>query len=196
MGLSIHYSGQIKFAASLPSLIEEVVDISNVHGWKYHIYETKFPDDTLDNQLSFTPIYGINFTPTESETISLAFLSNGTMICPARIRFFADSKSEVERSYIFTNSVKTQYAGVVMHQLIIHILKYLNGKYFENFQLKDESHYWETEDENLMREQFKEYDKLIDNFALSIQTFPMNTGESLQAYFNRMITHINNLKKR
>lgn len=155
-----------------------------------------FPDDTLDNQLSFAPIYGINFTPTESETISLAFLSNGTMICPARIRFFADSKSEIERSYIFTNSVKTQYAGVVMHQLIIHILKYLNDKYFENFQLKDESHYWETEDENLMREQFKEYDKLIDNFALSIQTFPMNTEESLQAYFNRMITHINNLKKR
>lgn len=196
MGLSIHYSGRIKDAASLPSLIEEVVDISKVHGWKYHIYETKFPDDTLDNQLSFTPVYGINFTPTESETISLAFLSNGTMICPARIRFFADSKSEVERSYIFTNSVKTQYAGAVMHQLIIHILKYLNSKYFENFRVIDESNYWKTEDENLMREKFKEYNTLIDNFALSIQTFPMNTRESLHSYFNRMITYINNLKKR
>lgn len=195
MGLSIHYSGRIKDAISLPLLIEEVVDISKVHGWKYHIYETKFPDEILDNQLSFSPVYGINFTPTESETISLAFLSNGTMICPARIRFFADSKSEVERSYIFTNSVKTQYAGVVMHQLIIHILKYLSSKYFEDFQLKDESRYWDTEDENLMREMFKEYDELIDNFSLSIQSFPINEGENLQSYFNRMMTYINNLKK-
>lgn len=32
MGLSIHYSAQVKTAASLPSLIEEVVDISKVHG--------------------------------------------------------------------------------------------------------------------------------------------------------------------
>ena len=196
MGLSIHYSGQIKDAASLPALIEEVIDISAVHGWKYHTYETKFPNDTFDNQHSFSPIYGIHFIPTESEAISLTFLSDGTMVCPVQIRFFADSKNEGERSYIYTNSVKTQYAGAVMHQLIIHILKYLDGKYFQNFQLKDESHYWETEDENLMREIFKRYDELIDNFALSVQSFPMNAGESLRSYFDRMIAHINGLKKR
>ena len=170
MGLSIHFSGRIKDAASLPLLIEEVVDISKVHHWKYHVYETNFPDNALDSQLSFDRIYGISFTPTESETISLAFLSNGVMVCPTRIQFFANSKNAEEQSYIFTNSVKTQYAGVIMHQLVIHILQYLDDKYFEDFQLNDESHYWNTKDEDIMREKFKEYDQLIDNFSLSIQS--------------------------
>jgi hypothetical protein len=196
MGLSIHYSGRIKNAASLPSLVEEVIDISKVHNWEYHLYETKFPDNALNSQLFFSPVYGISFTPPESETISLTFLSNGIMACPTRIHFFANSKSEVERSYIFTNSVKTQYAGAVIHQLIIHILQYLNDKYFEDFQLKDESLYWDTKDENIMREKFKEYDQLIDNFSLSVQSLPIKAGESLQSYFDRVMAHINNLKKR
>ncbi len=83
-----------------------------------------------------------------------------------------------------------------MHQLIIHIFKYLNDKYFDDFQLQDESGYWETGDEGLMRKKFNEYDALIDNFALSIQTFPLKPGESLTSYFERMIRHVDSLKKR
>lgn len=196
MGLSIHYSGRIKAAESLPFLIEEVSDICKVYDWKFDIYETQFPNNTLENRLCFNQIFGISFTPTNSETISLAFLSNGVMVCPARLLFFADSQDETERSYVFYNSVKTQYAGVEMHQLIIHIFKYLNDKYFDDFQLQDESGYWETGDEGLMRKKFNEYDALIDNFALSIQTFPLKPGESLTSYFERMIRHVDSLKKR
>lgn len=196
MGLSIHYSGRIKEAESLPFLIEEVSDICKVYDWKFDIYETQFPNNTLENRLCFNQIFGISFTPTNSETISLAFLSNGVMVCPARILFFADSQDETERSYVFYNSVKTQYAGVEMHQLIIHIFKYLNDKYFDDFQLQDESGYWETGDEGLMRKKFNEYDALIDNFALSIQTFPLKPGESLTSYFEKMIRHVDSLKKR
>ena len=192
MGLSIHFSGRLRKAKDLPSLIEEIKDVSNVYGWKYHIFDTRFPNEAFDNHTSFENVYGINFTPTESETISLTFLSNGTMVCPSRISFFAHTKNE---AYIYTISVKTQFAGVIVHQLIIRLFKYLNDKYFEDFELSDESHYWETDNENLMRERFKVYDGLLDNFVLSFQTFPIESDENMISYFERLMKHIDNLKK-
>jgi len=193
MGLAIHYSGRLRKTEYLPTLIEEIKDVSNVYGWKYHILNTCFPNDAFDNHVSLENVYGVNFTPTECETISLTFLSNGTIVCPARISFFAHTQNE---PYIYTVSVKTQFAGVILHQLIIRLFKYLNGKYFEDFQLSDESYYWETDDENLMREKFKEYDSLLDNFVLSVQTFPIESGEDIVSYFDRLMKHIDNLKNR
>ncbi|MDR2148509.1 MAG: hypothetical protein LBE91_18865 [Tannerella sp.] len=125
MGLSIHYSGRLKKAEFLPDLIEEIKDISNVYGWKYYIFETRFPGNTFENRISFDDVYGINFTPTKCETVSLTFLSNGTMVCPSRMMFYAHSENETERSWIYTNSVKTQFAGVLIHQLLIRLFKYL-----------------------------------------------------------------------
>jgi len=195
MGLSIHFSGRLRKADYLPTMIEEIKDISNVYGWKYHIFDTRFPNDAFDNHTSFENVYGINFTPTNCETISLVFLSNGVMVFPAYISLFANSEKEIERNFIYTNSVKTQFAGVFMHQLIIRLFKHLNAKYFEDFKLNDESYYWETDDENLMRERFKVYDSLLDNFELSIQTFPIESGENIVAYFERLMRHIDSLKK-
>ena len=192
MGLSIHFRGRLRKAESLPALIEEIKDVSDVYGWKYVIFNSHFPNNAFENHTSFEDVYGINFTPTNSETISLAFLSNGAMVSPERISFFAHSENE---PYIYTVSVKTQFAGVVVHQLLIRLFKYLNDKYFEDFHLDDESYYWETDDENLMRERFKVYDTLLDNFELSIQTFPIESNEGVIAYFERLMKHIDNLKK-
>ena len=191
MGLSIHFSGCLRKAEHLPAMIEEIKDISNVYGWKYHIFDTRFPNNTFENHTSFENVYGINFTPTDCETISLTFLSNGKMVSPERIDFFAHTKDE---PYIYIVSVKTQFAGVIVHQLLIRLFKYLNDKYFEDFKLSDESYYWETDDENLMRERFKVYDNLLDNFVLSIQTFPLESGENILSYFERLMKHIDNLK--
>ena len=57
MGLSIHYSGRLRKAASLPALIEEVKDVSDVYGWKYYIFETHFPDGVFENRTSFDDVY-------------------------------------------------------------------------------------------------------------------------------------------
>ena len=196
MGLSIHFSGRLRNAEDLPSLLEEVRDVSEVYGWKYVIFNYNFPNDSFNSNDSFEKIYGINFTPTNCETVSLAFLSNGRMICPARIPFFAHSKDETERSYIYYISVKTQFAGVFNHQLLIRLLKHLNSKYLTDFNLSDESCYWETDDENLMKGRFKLYDNLMDNFVLSVETFPMKEGEDMIVYFERLMKHIQDLKNR
>jgi len=82
MGLCIYYSGKIKDAASLPRLIEEVKDIAVINQWKYHVYESAFPNETLDSEEHLEPIFGISFTPPNCESVTLTFLSNGVMVCP------------------------------------------------------------------------------------------------------------------
>ncbi len=195
MGLSINYSGRLKDANLLMNLIEEVRDVAKVYDWKFHIYDTVFPDNKFSNETVFDKIFGINFTPTNCETISLTFLSNGVMVCPSRVLFFADSKKKEERNYIYTTSVKTQYAGIKTHQFIILFFKYLDNKYFDDFELSDESGYWETNDEEKMMKQFQIYDTLIDNFALAIETLPAKENENMIVYLERLMENVNRLKK-
>jgi hypothetical protein len=66
-GFSFHFSGSLRNAEDLPSLIEEIVDVSRVYDWKYNIYNSNFPNDTFEKQESFENVYGINFTPTNCE---------------------------------------------------------------------------------------------------------------------------------
>ena len=195
MGLCIFYSGKIKNAASLPLLIDEVKDVVTVNKWKYAVLKTSFPNNTLDTQEHLEPMYGIYFTPPQCETISITFLSNGVMVCPSKIKFLENSKDATVKNQIYTLFAKTQYAGIVTHALIINLFKYLNNKYLKDFKMIDESKYWETGDENILRKQFHEYDTLLDNFVLSIETFPAQKGENMVAYFDRLIGHINSLKK-
>ena len=195
MGLSIHYSGKIKDAASLPLLIEEVKDVAIVNKWKYRVSESSFSNNTLDSQEHLEPIYGISFTPPKCETVSITFLSNGVMACPAQIKFFGNSENPIEKNYIYALFAKTQYAGMITHALIINLFKYLDTKYFKDFKMTDEGKYWETGDENVLRQRFSEYDALLDNFVLSLETFPVQKGENMIDYFERLMGHINELKK-
>ena len=59
--------------------------------------------------------------------------------------------------------------------------------------MRDESEYWETADENVLRKNFKAYDALLDNFTLSLQTFPVEKGENMISYFEHLLEHINHL---
>ena len=47
MGLTIYYRGRLRKAEDLPTLVEEIQDIANVYGWKYHIYNTHFPNNAF-----------------------------------------------------------------------------------------------------------------------------------------------------
>lgn len=112
------------------------------------------------------------------------------------LKAFGDTDKEDYKKYLYMVSVKTQYAGIEIHKLIIHLLKYLNGKYLHNFNVFDEGQYWETGDENLILETFKRYTNLIDSFASSIENSPRKPGESFEAYFTRLINQIQKLHKK
>ncbi|MEI7595303.1 MAG: hypothetical protein WCK02_06100 [Bacteroidota bacterium] len=198
MGLSIHYSGRFNEKASLPEMIEELKDIAELYKWHYTIYKTKFPCDALGKGNYNNSIYGISFTPPECETISLCFLSNGRMSCPANLQFFGKKENQNEDAFLYLVFAKTQFAGIETHKIIIHLLKYLSNKYLLDFKLVDEGKYWETEDDILLAEKFKQYNQLIDQFSFGLEHFPINKNESIEDYLMRLFKKIreDNNKKR
>jgi hypothetical protein len=190
MGLSIHYRGSFNAAASLKAMIEEVKDIAEIYKWEYTIYKDKFPVNSIGKTAYSQHIYGIHFTPPDCETICLTFLSNGKMSSSSHLKFYGNSTNKVEAEYLYMLSVKTQYAGFETHKLIIHLLKYLSGKYLKDFTVNDDGRYWETGDEKLLLDTFKSYTDLIENFTSSIENFPGKPGESFEAYFKRLLKQI------
>ena len=60
----------------------------------------------------------------------------------------------------------------------------------QDFTLNDEGEYWETGDEKLLQDAFKRYTVLIESFASSLETYPKKSGESFEAYFERLLQKI------
>jgi hypothetical protein len=183
MGLSIHYSGSFNTSSSLSEMITEVADIAAIYQWPFHIYNSRFETSTTGEE----DIYGISFTPPESETISLCFLSNRRMTSNALVKYFGKSSGNYNEEILYSVSVKTQFAGKDVHMLVIKLFKYLSEKYFINCQLSDESHYWETGDEKIASTNFKLYDKLLDQVSHAFENFPINDNETIEAYFERVL---------
>ena len=196
MGLTIHYSGRFNEHASLSEMIEEVKDIAEIYNWQYTVYEEQFPSNKFDNDSYTENIYGINFTPPDCETINLCFLSNGRMSSAPNLKFFGNSTDEDYKKYLYMLSVKTQFAGSNVHKLIIHLLKYLCKKYFQEFEVIDEGHYWETEDEKLLEETFEKYNDLLDSVGSALENIPMDSAETFEEYFDRILKIIQGRRKK
>jgi len=194
MGLSIHYSGTFNSNSSLSAMIEEVKDIAELHKWKYKVFESEFPSNETGKEKFTQEIYGICFAPPECETVWISFLSNGKMSSPLHLDFFGKKETQVEQPYLYMLSTKTQYAGIEIHKLIIHLLKYLEVKYLQELKVMDEGYYWETGDEKLLADTFKKYTEIIEGFASSIEIYPMNAGESYEAYFERLFMKMHHKK--
>lgn len=196
MGLSFHYSGRVGNPASLLDLIEEIEDIAKVHDWKYFVFDRQFPEDSIGKPDYNQRIYGICFTPPNCETVDICFLSNGRMSSAAHLQFWGKTDDQEEREYLYMLSVKTQYAGIEIHQFLIQLFRYLNAKYFADFKMSDEGEYWETNDLTLLKTNFKRYTELVDGFVSAIESIPIKAGEDVESYFLRLMKEINDKKNR
>jgi len=190
MGLSFHYQGCIAKPEYLPELIDEVRDIVTVLGWEYVIHEQQFTSGMFGLPGYNNLIYGISLTPPNCETVSISFLSNGRISDEPHLLFFGRTPIQQEKEYLYMLSVKTQFAGMAVHQILIQLFRYLDKKYFVDFTLDDEGNYWETNDEELLKATFKKYTDLLDNFSFAIENFPAQTDETIETYFERLFSWI------
>ena len=196
MGICIHYSGQFKKNASLSEMIEEVKDIVEIYKWKYNIYEADFPENSFNKSDYNQNIYGISFVPPECETVFVSFLSNGKMSSPVHLRFFGKNSDKPDEKYLYMLSTKTQFAGIEVHKLIIHIFKYISKKYFSKFQISDDGLYWETNDEKILEETFMRYEEFINKFSNALEHYPIKGEESFEDYFSRLMEIVKNDKNK
>ncbi len=194
MGLSIHYRGHLRDKASLPMLIEEVADIAKIHKWTYHVLEPAFPGNPSATE-DFGNLYGICFTPPGCETVSVCFLSNGQLSSVAPWYLFENKLSTAQEILDSRVSVKTQFAGEVTHKIIIHLMDHISKKYLSHFEMMDEGEYWETRDEKLLHEKFAFLTMMIEKVGGAIEGNLMKPGESIEAYFERILKDIHSQNK-
>jgi hypothetical protein len=81
---------------------------------------------------------------------------------------------------------KTQYAGIEEHIRVITLFRYLEKKYLSGFQMTDEGGYWETDDLNLLKENFRKYNYIMDTFADRLENSDSTAGESLEDFVKRI----------
>jgi len=113
------------------------------------------------------------------------------MSSPSHLEFYGKTPTQSEWEYLYMLSVKTQFAGVAIHQILIQLFRHLHNKYFSSFKMMDEGYYWETNDEELLETTFKKYTTLLDNFAFAAEYFPAQKGETLENYLLRLFQMVN-----
>jgi hypothetical protein len=69
-------------------------------------------------------------------------------------------------------------------------------KYFAKFDLVDEGEYWETCNDKLLEQKFKQNGDLIDSFSLAVETISVNQGETYENYFKRVLKMIDDKNKK
>jgi hypothetical protein len=177
MGLSIHYSGSIKDRSLLPQLGAEMKDICESLGWDYHYFEADEKD----------PLEGVYFAPEECEPLFLTFTPEGRLLSPiSHITREMLVEHGLDPELIYTISTKTQYAGIDAHMAIIRLFRYLSKKYFSHFEMNDEGNYWETDDPEVLKNQFSAYERAIKSFADVLQGLERIPGESPDSLATRI----------
>jgi hypothetical protein len=186
MGLSFHYRGKIKLAASLPPMIEEIIDIAKINDWEYFVLDSEFPNNKLTEKPDKENLYGICITPPGCEAVCFSFLSNGKLCDILSWVRNKDLENLEDEEHLYYVSAKTQYAGLEIHKKIILLFDYLNIKYFEDLYLNDEGEYWETRDDELLKKIFERYTNLIESFESVLENIPINESEKTEDYLLRM----------
>ena len=161
MGLTICYRGTLRNPNELEILLNDVADICMEIGWR----------SMPVHRSNIMPAKGVMITPERSESIWLTFLTNGRMYDAGHFLFTSHPEQEKvdqeKYKWIFT---KTQYAGMDTHMAIIKFFRYLSKNYFIEFELMDDSQYWETNDPSVCVQHFGKMDKGMENLIEFINT--------------------------
>lgn len=171
MGVTLHYKGTLKSVALIDDITNELIDISEARGWDYKVIKSK-NDLTSKSGLILN---GIMTSPKGCEPISMTFLSDGRLISPM-LSVFPDEDIkrflEDDDYYAFT---KTQFGGTETHIEIVKLLKYLSTKYFDTWDCKDDSEYYQSGDKDKLQETMG----FIDNAMTALDDAFNEHGDSL-----------------
>lgn len=158
MGVTLHYKGKLKSEELIDEVIKELVDISEARNWRYQIITPAEKEEAESEALILS---GIMTGPESCEPISMTFLPDGRLVSPMLSVF---PREDIERFlkdddyYAFT---KTQFGGAETHIEIVKLLKYLSSKYFQSWDCKDDSEYYQSEDAEKLEETMDTIDKAM-----------------------------------
>jgi hypothetical protein len=74
-----------------------------------------------------------------------------------------------------------------MHAMIIGVLRYVSKQYLSDFNLVDESQFWETNDKVLLKENFVRNTAIIEGFGCVLTENQRLADEDWDSYIQRII---------
>ncbi len=181
--IKIRYRGRLKSPSDVKQLITETEDICASNSWTFKIWDEDWNEpqtvhlNPSGQGMSFeghAPLKGISFSVGASENIWLTFTPDGmlqslfTLVHPTF--FLDDEKFPWQR-------VKTGYDGAKSHIEMCKLFRYLEGRYFEIFEVMDESGYWEERDDAKFTKWMNDY--IHDSQLLEEETNAILADESL-----------------
>lgn len=154
MGITIHFKGLLTDLNEVYNLIAEVRDICEIMKWEYRVINedwqiaAKPSIKKKDNGLCIEGhlgLKGISFDPhADSESVQLYFDSFGNLTSLfLRAMQLQDGTIGINENW---NWVKTQFAPIHTHVVIIKLLRHLKTKYIHNLEVSDEGGYWDSGD--------------------------------------------------
>jgi hypothetical protein len=192
MGVTIHYRGKLKSPELLDPLISEVGALAQEAGWGYHEFGPE-PFEIFAYNFTLRGI-SINVHP-DCETLNLIFDEDrGWLVSLPGLELTASNGFIVEKEdelgtyvtmempppeelaqltwkdlanmeAISTAWTKTQFAGAETHILLCKLLRYLEKKYFAEFEVIDEGDYYHTGDASKLTEKMAFLNYIIENAA-------------------------------
>jgi len=176
MYLKLRYRARLADLALVDQMADEVADICDSNGWKYHRWDDDWrkPTDVQigesEEGINFegeAGLRGIHFSPgPQCETIWLTFSANGMLNSLFTLENPTFTAEDPDYPW---NRVKTGFDGAKTHIEICNLFRFLEKKYFSDCQMLDESGYWQHGDkarcEKWMDEVTRAHDTLDEEIA-------------------------------
>ncbi len=169
MGVTIYYKGTISSLKKIDDLCDEIIDIAETMGWEW----TRLNGDLsrpCTATMSFDgmktvitgglPLKGISFHPHKAcEHVQLYFDPQGRLINPTGMILTHERKLEEKHRYL---SVKTQFAPIETHIIIVKLLRHLKKRYIRDLEVHDDGGYWETNDARELERRIASINEAMD----------------------------------
>ncbi len=216
MGLSFHFKGKLESAAKLPIFIEEIEDICKVFDWKFSVLSTEYPNDQFVSPLNDED-YGVIFSPQDCEPVTLIFDSEGRIYNPwmkdiitkheeGQVKvitvqlnledeelnpvFSEGSEGFDPLDMIYTVSVKTQFTKSEQYVKIMELMRYLSEKYFSDFDMVDESEYWDSRNPETINSKLNKVSKFIEKFEDMVSNEDIKSPDDFLKFIKKLTQRI------
>jgi len=185
MGVSINYRGKIDDLSEVDHLSGELQDFAGILKWDHQLWSE---DWTQSNTASISkeagkvlinghmPIRGITLYPHEKcEPLSITFSKEGYLTSSITMVLAAENRVKPEE---FWQTVKTQFAPIDTHIVIIKLLRFIKSRYISNLEVVDEGCYWQSDDIGELEKRLNAVAKAIDTFEDSLKLIPRGVLEN------------------
>lgn len=177
MGITIHYRGTLADTNEIGTFVEELTDIAETMKWPYSVFEDDWAEP-VNPELTFNDgraditgnlgLKGISFNPhPKSDTVWFCFDAEGNLRHPILVILLREGKLTQEQAWV---STKTHYAPPEVHITLVKLLRYLKKRYLPDLEVRDEAEYWETSDEELLKQKRKYLDEKMDLVARALES--------------------------